>query len=1102
MEDRSAKYRKLSALEHVTTRPGMYIGSVEPATAQRWVCDVGEDLLAVRLVTVECVPALLKLFDEVATNALDASTRDDTLKNIYFTLGERTLTVRNDGAGITVEVRGPPDARAARLRSALTPLPQVHAASGLSVPQLVFGELHAGENFESSEESRTVAGQNGLGVKLANIFSRRIEVRIRDAQTGSTWEGVWSEGMTKMATPKVMVRDKPAKGYVEVSFQPIPEFLLPGEDAMGADVQALLAKRALEIALAARPGVRVHINGIKLPDVTLKRFVQLFVGPDAFLAVDDQPGWRVALAAPPPPGGPLLQGLVNGVSATGAHVDHALGRVHAALVAAIAGKRDFKDYELKPAQLRACFAVFVIASGVNKPAFNSQSKDCCVSYDRAGTPGYTPSEAFIKKLAGSEALAALAAGERAKADKRAASKTDGRKTATVNVPKLIDAGWAGGARSGQCTLILTEGDSAKAFAVAGLAVLGHDKWGVFPLKGKLLNCREANAKQLSENAEIKNIKAILGLRAGSEHAGGDGLRYGSVLALTDADVDGAHIKGLLLNFLHAGWPGLATSGFLRTLATPLIRATRAKEVRDFFTTAAFDAWSAGGPTGYRVKYFKGLGTWGSAEARDLFRAAKPVRFLGAPDAEDRILLGFAKKRADDRKAWIQACTAQPPPPLDYSADFTITDFVDRDLVHYAAYSLHRAIPSVCDGLKPSQRKILFTTFERGYTTPAREIKVAQLAGAVAEKTLYLHGEASICEAIVCMAQSFSGANNEPLLQGNGQFGTRLENGKDAASPRYIFCHAAPRARLLFPAADDAVLEYATEEGQRVEPAAYWPVLPMLLINGTAGIATGYSTDVPPHSLGDVAANVRRFLAGQPFQEMLPHYEGFKGTITKASTESGYLVSGVCELRGDAHVVTELPPNGKSFTAYAEWAADAEKSKLRLLENKCTDTSCHFKVGAAAGGAAAEPALRLTAHLTTSNMHAFDTTGAIRRYESVVAILEEWCAWRLERYAARKAHLERTLTARADELASRARFVRVVISKKLVLGDHDEAALLELLAKKGFLAPDKLLGMAARSFTVDRALAIEREAEEAREAARRAKEATPQQMWEEDLARIV
>ena len=107
MEDRSAKYRKLSALEHVTTRPGMYVGSVEPASAQRWVCDVGEDLLAVRLATVECVPALLKLFDEVVSNALDASARDDTLKNVHVTLGERALTVRNDGAGITVEVRGP-----------------------------------------------------------------------------------------------------------------------------------------------------------------------------------------------------------------------------------------------------------------------------------------------------------------------------------------------------------------------------------------------------------------------------------------------------------------------------------------------------------------------------------------------------------------------------------------------------------------------------------------------------------------------------------------------------------------------------------------------------------------------------------------------------------------------------------------------------------------------------------------------------------------------------------------------------------------------------------------------------------------------------------
>ena len=632
-------------------------------------------------------------------------------------------------------------------------------------------------------------------------------------------------------------------------------------------------------------------------------------------------------------------------------------------------------------------------------------------------------------------------------------------------------------------------------------MLGHDKYGVFPLKGKLLNCREASSKQLAENAEIKNIKTIVGLRAAETHAGGAGLRYGSIISLTDADVDGKHITGLLMSFIHHGWPALATSGFIRALPTPLIRVTKGKEHKDFFTTAAFDLWNAGSPAGWRARYYKGLGSWGSAEAKEIFRTVKPVRFLDSPTAEDRLLLGFEKKRADDRKAWIQACTASPPQPVDYTADVTISDFIDRDLVFYATYSVHRAIPSVCDGLKPSQRKILFTMFERGYTSPAKLIKCAQLAGAVAEKTLYLHGENSVNEAIICMAQSFAGSNNVPLLYGDGQFGTRLENGKDAASPRYIFCCASPLARKLFCSADDAVLSYATEEGQQIEPEVYWPAVPMILVNAATGIATGYSTDVPPHALADVKANVLRFLAGEPFANMVPHFAGFKGTVTPL-TSGKYSVEGVYERRGDTFVVTELPPNGKSYSAYADWAADSETSKVRLLKNKCTDVECYFELQFV-DQVPENPAvaLKLVTTLGTGNMHAFDTAGAIRKYDTVEDILAEWCTWRLGKYGVRLAHVARALASEADEMASRARFVKAVATKKLVLSDFEEGALVKMLADKGFVAPEKLVNLPAKSFTADRAAAIERAAAEARAAAERAASATPGSAWADDLREL-
>ena len=189
---------------------------------------------------------------------------------------------------------------------------------------------------------------------------------------------------------------------------------------------------------------------------------------------------------------------------------------------------------MKAYTLKQHVALFVVAT-VNAPTFDSQSKETCRSWSKEDHTYWTAPDAFIAKIVKSEIVTSTLAQEKSKLERKMARSTDGKKTATVNVPKLIDAAWAGTARSGQTALILTEGDSARSFAVSGLSVLGHDRYGVFPLKGKLMNVREATVKKYMENAEVKNLKTILGLQEGKAHAGGVGLRYGSILVLTDAD---------------------------------------------------------------------------------------------------------------------------------------------------------------------------------------------------------------------------------------------------------------------------------------------------------------------------------------------------------------------------------------------------------------------------------------------------------------------------------------------------------------------------------------------------------------------------------------
>jgi DNA topoisomerase-2 len=1129
VDERAAKYRKLTQLEHVTTRSGMYVGSTVPTTSVRWLAslvaiteapppateaaametdspvpaeaaDVGDapaeegtaaaarrappkpkktTSVVVGQKPVTFVPALLKLFDEVASNALDASVRDPTVTQITIIIDEDFVSVKNNGAGIPIVKK-----------------------DDVYIPEMIFGHLLTGSNFDDSE-AREVAGQNGLGIKLCNIFSDKFTIYVKDSATGSTYEQTWSDGMTRMSSAKIKIKDKPANGFVDVMFYPQKQFLLP-DTTISEDMRGLFLKRILDIALVARDNVTVSVNNEKFPKINLKTYARIFMQNEEFLAVcEENPAWRFAVGYVED--GPLALSLANGVSCVGEHLKKFETQLCSKIIEAAKAKRDLKGVDIKPAALKKHLAIFLICT-LDSPTFDSQSKETLVSWNTARSVPLAIPEGFIKKIVNSSMLETIAKEAIEAMDKKAAKKTDGKRVSSVNVPKLIDATWAGTTKSNQCSLILTEGDSAKAFAVAGLDVLGHDAYGVFPLKGKLLNTRDATAKQIMENAEIKNIKTILGLQNGKTHDNGAELRYGNVILLTDSDVDGSHIKGLLLNFLHTSWPSLALSGYVKTLQTPLIRATKGSDVRDFFTTAAFDEWAD--KNGWRVKYYKGLGTWTSAHAKEIFKKQKPVSFLNDNTATDSLLLAFDKTKADDRKEWVRNATATPPAEVDYTRNVTVTSFINQDLVTFAIYSVHRAIPSLCDGLKPSTRKIIYTVMKRGYLTHAKEVKVAQLSGAVAELTLYLHGENSLNEAIIGLAQAFPGTNNLPLLTADGQFGTRLENGSDSASPRYIFTYGSQQLRRLFRDEDDDILAHAMEEGVAVEPQAYTPVLPLILLNGASGIATGFSTFIPSYNPTDIVQNIRNFLADEPFVPMIPFYNGFTGTIV-ADGDSKYAMKGVYErISENVFKITEIPFT-KSFSAYAEWVKDSDKSKLKLLKNKCTDAKCHFEVAFVSDEARIKAetdglheAFKLTASLSLKNMHAFNTAGAVTRYATINDMLAEWCAWRLGQYQKRRDHLIEELQQRAAELASKARFVKAVCTKKLDISAHADAELLSLLSEKGFLKPETLVSMPARSFTTDKAKQIEDKAAEALAEAEAMQRKTTKMLWEEDLLKVI
>ena len=381
------------------------------------------------------------------------------------------------------------------------------------------------------------------------------------------------------------------------------------------------------------------------------------------------------------------------------------------------------------------------------------------------------------------------------------------------------------------TLILTEGDSAKAFAIAGLSKTGRDRFGVFPLKGKLLNVRDCTDKKASENQEITNIKTIMGLQQKKNYKNDiSDLRYGRIMILTDQDVDGSHIKGLFMNFINSYWSSLSQiPGFIVSLATPIVKANKTETIT-FYTLSEYEEWEKSLIQKMGIKYYKGLGTSTSSEAKECFDdlEMKKINYIWDKDnCQNKIDMAFAKKNSDLRKEWLKAYDKENIITQDQK-EVLYSDFIDKELIHFSNYDNTRSLPSICDGLKPSQRKVLYSVFKRKLK---KGIKVAQLTGYVSEHSCYHHGEMSLNETIIGMAQDFVGSNNINLLFPDGQFGTRLLGGKDAGAPRYIWTYMSNITSVLFNSDDNAVLKYNEEEGQTIEPEWYIPILPLVLING-------------------------------------------------------------------------------------------------------------------------------------------------------------------------------------------------------------------------------------------------------------------------------
>lgn len=1039
------KYRQHDLRSHIYELPDTWAGSSELATLETFVYHAEEKKMVKK--DISYVPALYKCFDEILVNALDQGTRlkgeqatkTDVrpLKTIKVNVNKETgyIEVFNDGDGIEVEK---------------------HPELQIYIPEMIFGRLLTSANYDKEEE-KIVGGKNGVGAKLTNIFSKEFKIETVDHRHGKLYQQRWYDNMKSRDAP--VIRSASSKApYTKITF--LPDYVRFGLPGMTDDMFELLRKRTLDACACTDATVAVFFNDEKIPYKTFESYVDLYLGakdehPRVFEACNER--WEV-VATYSDTGRFEQVSFVNGINTLrgGKHVDVITNQICKEL-SELVSKR--KKKEVKPQHIKDNLMVFVKSIIVN-PSFDSQSKETLTTQaSKFGSKCDLSSKFFDKLYKTGITEKAVSLTEFHETKK--AAKTDGKKTSRVLVPKLDDANKAGTKDSADCTLILTEGDSAKTMAIAGLSVIGRDKYGVFPLKGKILNVKDAALAKVSANDEITNLKKILGLEQGRDYKDVSSLRYGRIMVMSDQDDDGFHIRGLLFNVFQSLWPSLyKQDGFIVSMMTPIVKVfnTSTKEVKSFYNLADFERWkSVTNQRGWRMKYYKGLGTSTEDEAKEYFRQMNTLtyQYTGTP-SDEAIDLAFNKKRADDRKEWLMRFDRNVV--LDYTKrEVPYEEFVHKELIHFSNRDIERSINHLCDGLKESTRKIIFTCLKRKLYT--NEIRVAQLAASVSELSAYHHGEASLQQAIVGLAQIFVGANNMNLLTPNGQFGTRIQGGDDAASPRYIHTMLSQLARKLFREEDLPILKYLDDDGVPIEPDFYIPIVPLVLINGGFGIGTGFSTNVPCYNPSDVMdlctslcnaldeavgmiettddlSRAYDTISSAMLPDIKPWYLGFQGAILP-SKEGTYVSKGVYTWIDDQTVeITELP--------VGTWTEDYKDFLTSLVANGSTtlkDFESHYTAKSVKFILKLYPNVRVgiektfetdfklvsSKNLSTNNIHLYGADGTIKKFANVSEVFREWACVRVVKYMERKKHQLKTMEHEYKILSAKVRFIQDIIN---------------------------------------------------------------------------
>lgn len=1148
--------KNLNFFEMCLLRPDTFIGSIKTVKGNHWIFNEEQGIIERRKINYN--QGLIRIFIEIMSNAIDNKWRSEKkgikMTKIEFTIDKETgwITCWNDGLGIPVIKH---KYKISDQMTDETKIIKMYPA------EMFFGSGFSGTNYKD-EEDRKTSGRNGVGAKATNAFSDHFIIEHYDSETGQVLKKEYKKnGTERLATEISSMKRK--NSWTQVSF--LPDYERFGYSGIDDDFFDLIKTYIYECAMITK--FNVFLNGEKIIVKDLLKYAKLYFP-------DSKTNPCIYFTAPNGDECVLVQNIsdnddrddvdhisfINGIHTLrgGAHVSVWKKLIFSNIVLSFNKrnpKKGQKKTELKKTtakQLFPYFTLFVRCEAFN-PQFDTQTKDFMTSPDidlEVTTEFKQEIDSAIIKILRWSFVKDLEEKLKFKQKKTTVPRTVERDVSYGK--KLWDANEAGKRKRTQCTLFITEGLSPKNWADTFISKLegGHDLNGSCAIRGKFIGENKTEL-QIWGNEEVQMLTRVLGLVQNVDYSDDSNyktLRYGKICILTDADDDGIHIRGLLLNFFFRYWPSLFERNVISAFSTSIVKATHKRnrtKTKVFYTKTEFEQWTSENEKlakQYDIKYFKGLGSHQPGDENFYIKDPKCVIFIPDEKVDTFLKLAFNKQYSNQRKEWIVKDIPKPlsetsekmiikkkKKHMTYDGDLPMSNFISNDLVVFFRTSVTRAMPNMYDSFNESYRKIF-------YCVGPKDIKVNVLMGDITSRTDYQHGPASLEGAIVKMAQGFVGSNNIPLLVNSGEFGSRMTCANDTAG-RYLYTHLDPISNYLYRKEDEPLLIHEISDGIVVEYKHYVPILPTLLINGKTGIATGYSTQIMCYNPEDLIEWIEKWLEDEnnyvedEETKLLPWCRGFKGKfefVKKNGKITGWKSTGILKEKKDGWwEISEVPVNvsfndvkeylellrdGKSPKKKGEKGKAKKKTekdkkpKQKLIQSfvqNGSPNSAVFKFKPIEGF---EPDINTNFSILISrgsftNMVMLDENNYPRKYNKVESMLNDFCKYRLDFYDKRKIYWLGIWKQELVIKQNRYIFIQKVRDGELDIHQEDEnliSSMEEFEFEKVDDSYNYLLDMPIRSITVKKMENMAKEIKELKEKIKKYKSQTNKDLWKSDL----